>query len=325
MAGSARRKARGRKDQVRVRRPIPHDDPQRVAGRIAEAVDKACGAAGLGSQLEVPLTVVAGLALAHAEGPMSAAILGEAATGEPAVFGELLYDVWARFWLARPDLVAPSAPLWAWLRNKPHDSDLRGAQQVAVAARRYGLDDLAGYHAHRRGTDLLGHLLTVMRSRGARAGRGQFYTPHPVGVLMARMLDIQPGERVLEPAAGTGGLLCAAAQAMRERGLDPTEVYWYAADIDYIAVACMAVNVHLWELGPRVVLGCADTLDSRDDWIARALRERRAALQRAEIAQLLGLSYMVALVAVSGPPDGENPEGDDPEPETAGPAERDAA
>jgi hypothetical protein len=317
MAGSARRNARGRKDQVRVRRPIPHADPQRVAGRIAEAVDKACGAAGLGSQLEVPLTVVAGLTLAHAEGPMSAAILGEAATGEPAVFGELLYNVWARFWLARPDLVPCSAPLWAWLRNKPHDSDLRGAQRLAVAARRAGLDDLAGYDEHRRSTDLLGHLLTVMRSRGARAGRGQFYTPNPVGVLMARMLDIQPGERVLEPAAGTGGLLCAAAQAMREQGLDPTQVYWYAADIDYVAVACMAVNVHLWDLGTRVVLGCADTLDSRDDWIDRALRERQAALQRAEIAQLLGLSYMFALVAVSGPPDGDDTELE--------PADRDAA
>src|SRR6266496_1087727 len=125
--------------------PIPHNDPQRAAGRIAEAVDKACGAAGLGSQLEVPLTVVAGLALAHAEGPLSAAILGEAATGEPAVFGELLYDVWARFWLARPDLVPRSASLWAWLRDKPHDTDLRGAQRLAVAGRRAGFDDLAGY------------------------------------------------------------------------------------------------------------------------------------------------------------------------------------
>ncbi|WP_373298070.1 N-6 DNA methylase [Streptomyces abikoensis] len=56
----------------------------------------------------------------------------------------------------------------------------------------------------------------------------------------------RPGEHVHEPACGSGGLLRAAAQGMRERGLDPASVHWSGVDIDQIAAACTAVNAIVW-------------------------------------------------------------------------------
>jgi hypothetical protein len=39
-------------------------------------------------------------------------------------------------------------------------------------------------------------------------------------------------------------------------------MWWYAVDLDPIAVAALAVNAHLWDLGPHVVIGHADTSEA---------------------------------------------------------------
>jgi hypothetical protein len=45
------------------------------------------------------------------------------------------------------------------------------------------------------------------------------------------------------------------------RGTDPADFIWYANDIDPLAAACLAVNVHWWGLSRRAVSGCYDGLD----------------------------------------------------------------
>lgn len=273
-----------------TRRPRDAATPVRTAAYIAKAVDLARAAAGLGGDIEIALTVVGGLALAYADGPRPAGQLSRAAAQDPRLFAHLLYTAWARFWITRPDLVPPTAPLWAWLRGRPTHHQLRGAQQLALAARVAGVDRLLGDDDSRRGTDLLGLLLSTMRSRVTRADRGQFYTPQVATRHMATSLDVHPGQTVVEPAAGTGALLCAAAAAMRERGHDAAQAWWFAGDIDPLAVGCLAVNTAVWELGPRVVIGCGDSLDCRDDWVGRALRQRRAAIARGDAARLAGMA-----------------------------------
>ena len=49
---------------------------------------------------------------------------------------------------------------------------------------------------------------------------GEFYTPRSVVNLMVRILDPQPGEKVYDPACGTGGLLLETLQHVRENGGD---------------------------------------------------------------------------------------------------------
>ncbi|MEZ4236567.1 MAG: N-6 DNA methylase [Myxococcota bacterium] len=43
--------------------------------------------------------------------------------------------------------------------------------------------------------------------------RGQFFTPPPIGRLLLSGLDLRPGERVIDPTCGSGGLLVLAARA----------------------------------------------------------------------------------------------------------------
>ncbi|MDH5491959.1 MAG: type I restriction-modification system subunit M, partial [Myxococcales bacterium] len=50
---------------------------------------------------------------------------------------------------------------------------------------------------------------------------GEFYTPRSVVRLMVDILDPKEGETVYDPACGTGGMLLAAVEHVRERGGDP--------------------------------------------------------------------------------------------------------
>ena len=67
---------------------------------------------------------------------------------------------------------------------------------------RLGLDDVE--------PDILGRAYEYLLRKfaeGAGQSAGEFYTPRMVGVLMARILDPEPGMSVYDPACGSGGLL----------------------------------------------------------------------------------------------------------------------
>lgn len=67
---------------------------------------------------------------------------------------------------------------------------------------RLGLDDVE--------PDILGRAYEYLLRKfaeGQGQSAGEFYTPREVGVLMARILDPQPGMTAYDPCAGSGGLL----------------------------------------------------------------------------------------------------------------------
>lgn len=270
---------------------------ERDTARIAEAAAQAWQTSYLGDQLYVPLGTVAGVALAVAAGPaQSVPLLAALDAGDAEEFGEQLYEVWGRMWIARPDLIARTAPLWQWLREGAQPEQLTAARRVTALAMRAGLDRLMNDQEARRDSDLLGHLLMELRPAVARTGRGQFYTPRDVGEVLAHLnglTGIRPGQSVVEPACGTGSLLGAAAQVMRQHGTDPATVRWFAVDIDEAAIGCLAVNVVLWDLGHQVQLGCGDILKSPDEWLQRAAAERAHGLGRMQLAETLGLVHLL--------------------------------
>jgi len=249
------------------------------AHTIAEAVDHAWHTAATASRPEIPVSVVAALALRTPDDADERAWVAAQLTDadDDGLLG-FLRATWTLYGRVRPDLLPRVAPLAApWFTDPPPDRDILAAvRRVVRAALQAGLHELLA--AARYDVDLFGPLLSVLRPLGARTGAGLFYTPPDEADLIVRLAAVlpEPGQVVCEPAAGTGGLLRAAAQVMREAGGDPHTVGWVAVDLDELALAAHAVNVIIWDLGPNVLLAHGDAL--ADDWWDRAVGERAEAL-----------------------------------------------
>ncbi|MEV6925511.1 N-6 DNA methylase [Dactylosporangium sp. NPDC051485] len=269
------------------------------AWRIAEAVAAAWTRHhGTGTDLHIPVSVVAALSLCtrhDPDGPDPARLITQL---DPAGTAALLRGIWRDFVTTRPDLAVRVTPLIGWLLDNPTDWQLDGAHTVATVAVRTRIMHLTDDADQRRNTDPLGAVLQTLRSRSSAAARGAFYTPQPVAeilahcligeMLMAELAGVphrRPGESILDPAAGTGAMLCGAARVLRAHGHDPTAYRWYANDIDPLAAACLAVNAHRWDLGTHVVIGCADGLD--DAWIDRAVRDRNDGISSLRAARMI--------------------------------------
>ncbi|MDG4796945.1 N-6 DNA methylase [Micromonospora sp. WMMD1082] len=253
-------------------------NPREHARSIAEAVDQAWHSRYGGSRIEVPMSVVAVLAILAREAPDPDQLdrVGEMAERlNHEGFWLLIQRLWCEFAALRPDLNPRTKHLWEWTEDEPDETVKRAVYAVGQAALRRGV--LARFGPNGWGDyDLLGTLLQQMKSHGGRKGIGQFLTPVDVTELLGRMAGSKEGDRILEPCAGTGTMLLGAARAMREKGLDPAVCEWWANDLDPLAAALCAVNLHLWGLGWRVVVGCGDGL--LDRWMHEALRTRQIAI-----------------------------------------------
>ncbi|RQX13392.1 hypothetical protein DDE19_25985 [Micromonospora ureilytica] len=269
-------------------------DPRQHARDIAEAVDYAWHSRYGGSRIEVPMSVVAALALVarETEDPDRLAALAEMFERlDHEGFGLLMQRLWCEFAAIRPDLNPRTKHLWSWTDEDQDETVLRAVQAVGQAALRKGLFGRCGPDGWGE-TDLLGMLLQTMKSHSGKKGIGQFLTPESVTLLLGGMNTPDEGARILEPCAGTGAMLLGAAQAMREKGLDPTACEWWANDLDPLAAALCAVNFHLWGLGLRVVVGCGDGL--LDQWMHEALEHRQIAID--EIQRAWRMARQIAAV-----------------------------
>jgi len=65
--------------------------------------------------------------------------------------------------------------------------------------------------------DVKGKAYEELVGANLRGDRGEFFTPRNVQSMAIRMLDIQPEEKFLDPACGTGGFLVIAMNQMIER------------------------------------------------------------------------------------------------------------
>jgi N-6 DNA Methylase len=274
-------------------------DPRARVRRVADAVEASWASAAGGSDVGPCVGVLAALALLgrrDADGPDPAEQIIGSSDEEIA---QLLMEVWCLFTIARPELAFRCGPFAEWLNPEPPDPQLVGAAAaVARAAVKAGVLELTLDLDVAREIDLLGPVYTQMQSQGGRRAWGEFYTPPEVAELMAAMVVAGPGSSVCDPAAGTGGLFRAAAQRLRAEGRDPHEVRWFGCDVSRIAVAGLAVNAHIWGLGPQIVIACANSL-TEPDWQVRALREQQAAIDAQE-SRMKASTLLVAVQLLTG-------------------------
>jgi|SRR5215217_105748 len=267
--------------------------------KIAERVASAWSGSFSGHDVGVPLGAVAALTLLGRQADDAPHPAEQLLDADDETVTQLLADVWCMFTILRPELAFRCGPFGRWLneesRNGPTASGAAAAVRAAVKA---GLLDVTLDREAAREVDVLGYVHQELRSSRAKQAQGQFYTPAPVAEFMARMSvgAAEPGQSICDPTAGTGGLLRAAGQALRAEGKDPYDYWWYACDIDAVAVAALSVNFHVWDLGPRVVVGCANVL-AEAEWERRAVEEQRTAIA-AQHSRMAFASMLATLRAV---------------------------
>jgi len=110
--------------------------------------------------------------------------------------------------------------------------------------------------------DILGRAYEYLLRKfaeGAGQSAGEFYTPRMVGVLMARILDPEPGMSVYDPTCGSGGLLVKSALRFMEKYGQPQnghrqppgdveEIRVFGQDINASAYAMAWMNVVIHDI-----------------------------------------------------------------------------
>lgn len=100
---------------------------------------------------------------------------------------------------------------------------------------------------HVRG-DMLGAAYEYLLREFAEASgkkAGEFFTPRHVVHLLVKILDPQPGESVVDPACGSGGMLVETAHELELKGLDPRAVSLHGQEINLTTSAIARMNMFL--------------------------------------------------------------------------------
>ncbi|MEU6719878.1 N-6 DNA methylase [Nonomuraea sp. NPDC046802] len=252
------------------RRTLEHQ----VAGAAVEAWWRASG----DNDIAIPLGVVAALTLVRRPAGYDFEEFILKSTREE--FIAVLNELWTMFAVTRPELfIRVATPFFRWLEDEETTENRRAAAHATGrAAVRAGLFQIAGTSEKAIEGDVLGLVYQELRHAKARKEGGDFFTPSDAADLGASLKlkdlsEIRPGMSFLDDQGGTGGMLRATAKILRDNGLDPREMWWYGNDVDPVAVAAMAVNVHVWDLGNQVILGVANIL-TEPDWYKRAAAEQ---------------------------------------------------
>ena len=113
--------------------------------------------------------------------------------------------------------------------------------------------------------DLLGPLYAEVGAKGDRDFRGEFYTPWPVCDFMAaisfgNVQDFADETRehpveVLEPAAGSGGMVLSFAQHLFHRNIPLSRAHFTLWDVAKVACDMAYANLSLWGVPATVVWG----------------------------------------------------------------------
>lgn len=96
--------------------------------------------------------------------------------------------------------------------------------------------------------DMLGAAYEYLLREFAEASgkkAGEFFTPRHVVHLLVKILDPQPGDHVVDPACGSGGMLVETINAVTESGGDPRTLRLHGQEINLTTSAIAKMNLYL--------------------------------------------------------------------------------
>lgn len=118
-------------------------------------------------------------------------------------------------------------------------------------------------------SDILGQLFMELEISSAHLG--QYFTPFSISKVMAELnIGVDLDEKlskhgyinVSEPASGSGSMLIAFSESMREKGYNPqSQIYFHAIDLDPVAAKMAFIQLAILGLVAEVVIGNTLTLE----------------------------------------------------------------
>lgn len=116
--------------------------------------------------------------------------------------------------------------------------------------------------------DFLGSVFMELELGNSRAG--QFFTPYPISVMMAKMLhgdsikatSGKPFTTLQEPACGSGGMIIAYVHAMLDEGINPQQALWVSAiDVDSVPAMMCYLQLSLLHIPAEIIVGNALSME----------------------------------------------------------------
>ena len=158
--------------------------------------------------------------------------------------------------------------------------------------------------------DVLGRL--YMELELGNTNNGQFFTPHEISVLMAKLAYGDVLERVSnnhlpfvkahEPACGAGGMILALASEMIKHGVNPAEkLVVQCIDIDRTAAFMCYLQLSLWYIPAEIIVGNTLTLEFREIYYTPAyyLGQWESRLKLRKVLELCTAEPVIETVAQS--------------------------
>lgn len=142
-----------------------------------------------------------------------------------------------------------------------------GGQRVISDEKLKALIDVLGRHKlglDEVEPDLIGRAYEYLLRKfaeGSGSSAGEFYTPREVAMLMAHILNPQPGEEIYDPACGSAGLLIKCHLRFQETQTDSVEpLRFYGQELLHSTYAMAKMNVFIHDMEANIALG--DTMNS---------------------------------------------------------------
>lgn len=109
--------------------------------------------------------------------------------------------------------------------------------------------------------DILGRAYEYLLRKfaeGSGQSAGEFYTPKEVAILMAHIVNPEPGESVYDPCLGSGGLLIKVYLQFKEKYGDDTKIkplQFYGQEILHGTYAMAKMNAFIHRMEAKIMLG----------------------------------------------------------------------